>query len=246
MEKKLTDDKVVFVKAQGWDDANRIVDNLRRQLAQEASAQTDERTLCCDPHRLYHAIPVSDTSATSVDPFVLGKRDKDRAGAPETSGKDDEPMSLLESADRDLRSGLAAKAIQEYQDHLKSNPEDGAAMRSLGVALMQSRRAAEGVAKISAAYEMDPTLAARPLDASALNDGDTVLRDLVPAAVAQAHRARSGGPWIAVAALMQAQGRTEAAARMVARAKENGAPEKVIAEFALALEGALASREVAK
>jgi hypothetical protein len=45
---------------------------------------------------------------------------------------------------------------------------------------------------------------------------------------------------------MQAQGRTEAAARMVARAKENGAPEKVIAEFALALEGALASREVAK
>ncbi len=134
-----------------------------------------------------------------------------------------------------LEAGVLEGAISELRAHLAEDPEDYAAMRVLGAALIENREARDGFAMIRMAYGSDPTLAETRLDGR-LFASVSRLRDVVRDAVRAAHREPSSSAWLSVAVLMQAEGRDPVALKMIQRAKDHYLSE----EIALAMEAALA------
>ena len=140
-----------------------------------------------------------------------------------------EPVDAVtdrELADLYLRAGDTREAIAMYRRHLERYPSDAEAMRSLGIALLADNDVKEGVAVIGMAYRTDPRLAADPIPRD-LFESATELRRAVSKVSVYANRVETGSAWLALAALMQAEGRTGQARTMVERARAAGLEAEV-------------------
>ena len=107
-------------------------------------------------------------------------------------------------------------------------------MRGLGLSLIDAGQVADGVAVIGMAYRSDSTLALSPVADDAYGKS-TRFRSNLNRISAYANREKSASAWLALAALMQAEGRNERAAAMVQRAKEAGLEDQVAQEMTAAL-----------
>lgn len=152
----------------------------------------------------------------AVDPALTGYTPRP-APAPEPQ----EPLSNRELGDAALRANRADWAAVAYREHLKENPGDAEVKRLLGVALIARRAMNEGVALVALAYREDPTLAERPLADDLLGDR-LRLRSLIDRASGHARRVNTASSWLAMAALVQAQGKPDVAAKLVERARAQG------------------------
>jgi hypothetical protein len=142
---------------------------------------------------------------------------------------DDEQLAVyaLERGDFEL-------AVTRFESYISQNPEEAAARRSLGVAYLNLRRVPDGVEAIAAAYRMEPALAGRPIDVELFEDATSGVYGLLQQVVPMAHRSRTEEASLVAVALMQAQGRTKEATRMLQRAAMKGLPESILREFAFA------------
>lgn len=148
-----------------------------------------------------------------------------------------EPVELtdLEAAAAAWGEGEFEAAAEHFGAYLKKAPEDMEVRRLRGFALLLSGQTAQGIEALGIAYETDPNLASRPLEAEALRDHRSALRRAVANVVAVGHRSGDHRAWLAAAVLMHAEGRTALAERMLDRAAECGLPDDVEAEMRLAL-----------
>ncbi len=145
------------------------------------------------------------------------------------------PSTNRELADTYLHAGDVRAAIKSYQAHLKQYPGDEDAMRALGLALMENSQVTEGVAMISMAYSAEPLLADHPIPHEVFHDGAAGLARNISRASVYANRVKSASGWLAVAVLMQAQGRDELAKTMVERARGAGLQVSVADRLSSAL-----------
>ncbi|MFN0132867.1 MAG: tetratricopeptide repeat protein [Phycisphaerales bacterium] len=145
------------------------------------------------------------------------------------------PLTRAERGDAALRAGDARLAISEYAAHLKEQPDDTMAMRSMGLALLDDARIDDAIAVISQAYRADPSLADQPVRKDAFVKGAKRLRDNLLRLSGHANKINTGASWHALAVLMQAEGRNENAGAMVKRAKKLGFDQAVVARMESAL-----------
>lgn len=131
-----------------------------------------------------------------------------------------------------LAAGDPRAAVSVLRTWARDHSTDAEAMRLLGLALVEAGEVQEGVSTISLAYHTDPALAASPIPAAVFVDAARAREDVRHASV-YANRVNSGSAWLAVAVLMQAEGREVTARSMVERAKRAGL-EPEIAETMLA------------
>ncbi len=143
-------------------------------------------------------------------------------------------LTARERADRLVRAGGFESAAREYAAHLGANADDAGAARSLAVALLLAGKPGHAAEAILEAYRIEPGLAARPYDPSVL-PANVSLRSLVTRSVTKADRAKTPGAWLLAAALAQAEGRRDVAARLVERARAAGLDEGIVGEFMAAL-----------
>jgi hypothetical protein len=81
---------------------------------------------------------------------------------------------------------------------------------------------------------MEPSLAGRPIDVGLFEDESSGVYRLLQQVVPMAHRSRTDEASLVAVVLMQSQGRTKEAARMLQRAATKGTPESILREFAFA------------
>lgn len=137
-----------------------------------------------------------------------------------TGGVYEEPevLTVLETARALFYQGSEEEAVEWYRAHLEDNPQDMGVMREYAVALLGAGRPLNAVAMMGYAYDLSPGLSASAMDAGLWGDSWARLRGAVRDAVRYANRSPSGGAWLLVAVLMQAEGRDNVAARMIDRA----------------------------
>ncbi|HYE62428.1 MAG TPA: tetratricopeptide repeat protein [Phycisphaerales bacterium] len=144
-------------------------------------------------------------------------------------------LTPMEQAVEELRLGMPDRALTTLRDHLKKNADDARAHRVLAVALLEQRRFDDAVASLRQAYRTDPTLADSALNAYELGYTDESLRSLVVRTVTYANRVNTGSSWLTVAALMQAEGRTEQARNALDKARRQGLEPEVLGAMKAAL-----------
>ena len=145
------------------------------------------------------------------------------------------PMSALEVARLEMSLGEPDIAIEAYRSHLSEYPSDWLTVRELGIAKIRAGDRGDGIALVSYAYSMDPSLATSALPVSVFEDSSRLLRDSVIDVVGWGHRNPSASVWLTVAVLMQAEGRDGPALRMIERAYEHGLDGAVDREMRLVL-----------
>lgn len=145
------------------------------------------------------------------------------------------PPTDIEKADEALRESRPKDAVKFYQDHLAGKPGDAEAARSLALALLLDKRPKEAVAVMIDVYEKHPGLAAQVIESENLPLGDASLRTLVLAVVPYANRTKTASGYLTTTVLLQAQGKTDAAVRLLKKAKDVGLDEKVATELEQAL-----------
>jgi hypothetical protein len=111
-------------------------------------------------------------------------------------------------------------------------------MRSLALALIQEKKIPEGVAVMAMAYDRDPGLANQPIQPASLGEGLSGLHHVLLAVVPYANRSSTASSWLTATVLMQAEGRDDAAQKMLKKSQDQGLNEKV----GRALEAALLHR----
>lgn len=176
-----------------------------------------------------YAYPI-DGYYTPIDPRLIGYTP--RPTPPEATPP---PPTNREIGDAALAMGYPDRAIQEYRAHLAQLPDDAEVIRLLGLALIDARDLKEGVAVVGLAYRKDPGLSDRavPLD---VFGGDRVrLRESVKRASVYARNLDSASAWLAMAVLVQAEGRRDVASRMVERARVAGLDRDVANRMVAAL-----------
>lgn len=132
------------------------------------------------------------------------------------------PLSALEVARLEMSIGNPEVAIEAYRSHLSAYPSDWLAMRELGLAMIRTKQRGDGVAMLSYAYFQDPTLAWDAVPVELFERDSRKLRDSVVDVVGWGHRNPSASAWLAVAVLMQAEGRNGPALKMIERAEGYG------------------------
>ncbi|GJM18374.1 MAG: hypothetical protein DHS20C14_05870 [Phycisphaeraceae bacterium] len=144
-------------------------------------------------------------------------------------------LSLVELARTELGVGEAEQAVILYRGHLEVDPDDARARRELGVALLKSGEGSEGALEIAEAYLSDPSLARDALGTWIVGDSPLAMGRIRGEAVKLANREETAAAWLTVVVLMQAEGKTAAAEKMIGRAEEKG----LDAEVARAMRGVL-------
>jgi hypothetical protein len=157
------------------------------------------------------------------------------AAAPQPMDSEEaEPVSERERGDLLLRAGRAKDAIAAFQSHLRAQPNDADAMRGLGLAMIVASQFKDGVSMVSLAYKTDPTLASDPISVEAFGSRGE-LRRILERVSLYANRSRIPAAWLTLAALMQTEGRTELAIKMIDRGREAGLEPEIAAQMAAAL-----------
>lgn len=136
-----------------------------------------------------------------------------------------------ELADTYMKLGDLDSAIRVYSAHVARHPGDVEAVRSLGFALVEHGDTQAGVDLVERAYRIDPTLARELFDRELLRTPENfaVVLDRVTALAGESEQGAAA--WLAVAVLMQADGRDEPARTALERAKEAGLPGRIVEEF---------------
>lgn len=132
------------------------------------------------------------------------------------------PLSAVEVARLEMSIGNPGVAIEAYRAHLSNYPEDWYALRELGVALIRDGQRGDGVAMIGYAHSQDPLLAYDGVPVELFGGDAHMMREVLISVVGWAHRNPSSSAWLSVAVLMQSEGRTGPAMRMIERAEEFG------------------------
>jgi hypothetical protein len=144
-------------------------------------------------------------------------------------------LTPLERADLALAGGNPHEAVKLYRRYLAATPDDGAATRSLAVALIQDRMVAQSTAVMALAYEKDATLVSQPINPNLIRGGEAKFRSVVLAAVHYANRVNSASAFLTVAVLMQAEGREATARTMLQKAKDLGLDAALAAKLEAAM-----------
>jgi Tetratricopeptide repeat len=139
---------------------------------------------------------------------------------------------LLSTSDRELgdvymKLGDLPSAIRVYTDHTGRHPGDAEALRSLGIALLESGRAEDGVEQLERAYLIDPTLAERPFPRDLLGERAR-LEAALDAATRLAATDNTPRAWLAVSVLMQSDGRAAPARSALDKAGAAGLNPSVV------------------
>lgn len=136
-----------------------------------------------------------------------------------------------------LREGRYDEAVLAWRDHLNQKKDDVPAMRAMGYALIGQRKVLEGIALISLAYETDPTLAYRSLaaDFGSKKQAEDALRRIRAGILSNANAQGTSSSWLAAVTVLQAEGRIDAARRLLKKAEENGLEARIADEFRKAL-----------
>ena len=132
-----------------------------------------------------------------------------------------EPTTPPEPGAAALRGGDLVAAARELIQHLDENAADARATRTLALVILLREVPESAEKTMTEAYRLDPALAAAPISRDDL-PARTDLRQLVIDAVNRANKTGTPQSWLVVGVLMQAQGRGENAARMIARARAAG------------------------
>lgn len=173
------------------------------------------------------------------DPFVrYGETQQVYTPPPVAQQERLEPVRELTAIDyawHHLRAGEADAAVRAFREHLRAEPQDADAVRGMALALMESRKFEEAIALMAHAYEMDPSLAWRPIDPNVMPRGERGVRQHLSRMVQHAHRLDTASSWLMVTVLMQAEGRENVALRMLDRARDKGLRGTVGTEMWLAL-----------
>lgn len=135
-------------------------------------------------------------------------------------------LTAIELARALLSAGRLEEAIASYREHLRAFPEDSVAMRELGAALIERGQVGDGFAMIRMAYGIDPGLAGDPLDGRLFGSAAR-LREVVRKAVRAANKEETSSGWLAVAVLMQAEGRDRVALKNLAKAERQYLSEDI-------------------
>lgn len=146
-----------------------------------------------------------------------------------------EPLTDRQIGDLGLQIRDAAGAVQAYRRHLDAHPDDAEVMRLLGLALIDNREVREGIAMIAMAYRTNPGLCNRPLPVDILGETRRHLRTNVNRVSIFANQIDSPSSWLAMAVLVQAEGRDEVARRMAERARDAGLDPELAARFIAAV-----------
>lgn len=128
----------------------------------------------------------------------------------------------LAKADVALVSGNAKKAIPLYEEHLASDSDDAGARVRMALAMLETGRVADATALLHMTYSNDPALADVSLSSVVSDWTVRRLRNVVTRAVGHANRTGAASAWMTAALLMEAEGRPELAAKMLAKAREAG------------------------
>jgi len=143
-----------------------------------------------------------------------------------------------------LANGLLALQEHRYdsaaillENYLAAgNEKDAQVRRLLAIALFQTRKPEMATEQLLRAYRDDPALCSQPLRLGEGADEHRAIRDTLRRAVRHANHSGSGDAWFAVAALMQAEQKTDRAGRMLDRAAEHDGDPDLIARFRDALD----------
>lgn len=144
------------------------------------------------------------------------------------------PPTVTDVALAAMARGDWDDAIARWRERLAEAPDDASAVRALGLSMALKGDMQTGTAMVAHAYQMSPQLVHERLDVWALG-GESEMRRSLRRFVIYANSKRTESAWLTVAALMQAEGRDDHAARMVHKAREAGLDEELARSFAGAL-----------
>jgi len=181
------------------------------------------------PYRQAPRTGVNDARATQPD-GAMGGMGRDAA-----DDRVPEPPTSLELGTLLLRAERPDEAAVELRKHLKDQPGDTEAMRTLAIALMEDRQLDDAAGVMRLAYRTDPKLGQDPMSARNLGYTAREFRELVTQMVEHAHRTESASAWMTVAALMQTEGRDELAKAMLERAMASGLEAEIADSLRLGL-----------
>jgi len=143
-------------------------------------------------------------------------------------------VSTLPAQDRAIAlwsSGNRADAITAMREHLKADPTDADALRTLSIIMLDDKRFDDSFALMRQAYRTDVALADQPIDTRKLNLSTSKLRELVAAASVPANKTKSASAWLTIAVLMQGQKRDDLAHTMLKRAGDQGLEMRILDSF---------------
>lgn len=136
-------------------------------------------------------------------------------------------LTTLEVGVLSLQIGEAPRAVMALRSHLRDNPTDARAMRTLAIALVQERDLNEAGAVMRQAYRTDTKLATEPLSPASLGFNDRRFRELLTRSVTSAHRTNTASAWLLVSILMQSEGRSTPALAMLEKSTALGLETEV-------------------
>ncbi len=133
-----------------------------------------------------------------------------------------EPPTALEVGKAMIAADQPKHAIEAFRRDIKEHGSEGTTMRYLAIALAEDKQIEEAAAVMRSAYRIDPALATSPIDLVGLGYSERTFRELIARCVVAANRLNTGSSWLLVTSLMQAEGRTEPARRMLEKASKQG------------------------
>lgn len=140
-------------------------------------------------------------------------------------------LTAMEAATELMQSAQYADAARAFKEHLKDQPDDTDAQRSMGVALLLAGKTRDGIEAIGRAYNTNPALGATPLDTDELAVTPTQLRELSGQVITMSRRLASANGFITAAMLMQSRDRADLARKMLDDAKASGLDREVHARL---------------
>ena len=116
-------------------------------------------------------------------------------------------LSAYEAGLRAIQDRKPGEAIDQLNEHLRTNPGDMRALRLSALMYAEQNNCAEAATRMIEAYKADASLANQPIDAASLGIGAGRLRDITNNAERYSMKLRTGSSLLVTTVLMQAEGR---------------------------------------
>ena len=169
-----------------------------------------------------------------IDPFLrdglLGVKPMQEA-VDSAAGAKTDTRPTLDRAEEAYRTGDLSVSLALFQEYVSKNPDDAAARRLQGLALIDAGKLIDGVDTVFAAYASKPKLARDPLRPGDLRDGSGGFADRRGRVLGLASRTGGAPANFVGAVLAQGEGRNELAAKLLDRAVKAGLVKAVADEF---------------
>jgi hypothetical protein len=181
-----------------------------------------------DSGRYWSTQPIDGVMTRQLDPTLLMRPQPQQVMQPAEPPRELTPLELARVY---FAADEAEKAIEAFRDHLAEDPEDVDAMRSLGLAMLDAGRLSDGTAMVALAYRTDALLARSPVDLDELGLGARRHDRLLSRALTYAKRTDASSAHLAGVVLLQAEGKTAGAIRVLERAERAGLEEDITDAF---------------